>query len=284
MPEKPWKLSRMVSRSVSFPPSIALPFSGRRVRHTHALLRRGAPSMPTGPVVRALSTLTVDIGGTGIKMIVLDENGVPVNERTRFLTPQPATARAVLEVIKQMLPTQPPFGRVAVGFPGVVISGVVLTAANLDPPSWKGFDLQGELQQITASPVRVINDADLQGYGVITGRGVEMVLTLGTGLGSALFVNGHLVPNLELGHHPFKKGKTYEERVCDAEFKRLGKKEWSERVKEMLDQLAPIFNYEILHLGGGNAEHVRFELPPNVRIFTNVDGMTGGMRIWADSD
>jgi polyphosphate glucokinase len=130
--------------------------------------------------------------------------------------------------------------------------------------------------------VRVINDADLQGYGVIEGRGVELVLTLGTGLGTALFVNGHLVPNLELGHHPFKKGKTYEERVCDAEFRKLGKKEWSERVKEMLDQLAPIFNYDLLHLGGGNAEHLKIELPANVRLFSNVDGMTGGIRLWDD--
>ncbi|HEY8945315.1 MAG TPA: ROK family protein, partial [Polyangiaceae bacterium] len=152
----------------------------------------------------------------------------------------------------------------------------------LDSASWKGFQLEGELSEIAGTPVRVINDADLQGYGVVQGRGVELVLTLGTGLGSALFVNGHLVPNLELGHHPFKKGKTYEERVCDAEFKRLGKKEWSERVIEMLDQLQPIFNPDIIHLGGGNAEHVRLDLPENVKLFTNVDGLTGGIEVWKD--
>ena len=112
------------------------------------------------------------------------------------------------------------------------------------------------------------------------GGRVELVLTLGTGLGSALFSRGQLVPNLELGHHPFKKGKTYEERVCDAELKRLGKKHWSRRVAEAIDTLAPIFNYRVLHLGGGNAEHLRVKLPKNVKIFTNVDGMTGGLRLW----
>jgi polyphosphate glucokinase len=227
-------------------------------------------------------TLSIDIGGTGIKMIVLDAAGQPVNERARLLTPQPASPGPVLDVIRQMLATQPHFDRVSVGFPGVVVHGIVQTAPNLDNEGWKNFDLGTALTRLTGVPVRVINDADLQGYGVIEGHGVELVLTLGTGLGAALFVNGHLVPNLELGHHPFKKGKTYEERVCDAEFRRLGKKEWSERVSEMIDQLAPIFNYDLLYLGGGNAEHIKHELPPNVRLFTNVDGMTGGIRLWDD--
>jgi polyphosphate glucokinase len=111
---------------------------------------------------------------------------------------------------------------------------------------------------------------------------VELVLTLGTGLGSALFADGHLVANLELGHHPFKKGKTYEERVCDAELKRHGKKEWSKRVHEALATLNPIFNPRVLHLGGGNAQHIKGKLPANVRLFGNVDGMTGGIKLWTD--
>jgi len=234
------------------------------------------------PASVSLRTLSIDIGGTGIKMIVLDANGEPVNERARMLTPHPASPAPMLDVMRQMLPLQPAFDRVSVGFPGVVVQGVVKTAANLDRDAWPGIDLRKELERICQKPVRVMNDADLQGYGVIAGRGVEMVLTLGTGLGSAIYINGHLVPNLELGHHPFKKSKTYEERVCDAEFRRLGKKEWSERVGEMIEQLAPIFNYEILYLGGGNAEHLRIELPANVKIFTNVDGMTGGIRLWSD--
>ena len=227
-------------------------------------------------------TLALDIGGTGIKMIVLDGRGRPVNARTRVLTPQPATPRAVLAAVASMLDGQPKFDRVSAGFPGIVVKGVTLSAPNLKSNQWRRNDLKAALEKLAKVPVRVINDADLQGYGVIEGRGVELVLTLGTGVGSALFVNGHLVPNLELGHHPFKKGETYEERVCDAEFKRLGKKQWSKRVREMIEQLAPIFNYDLLHIGGGNAEHITTGLPRNVRIFSNVDGMTGGIRLWAD--
>jgi len=153
---------------------------------------------------------------------------------------------------------------------------------NLGGDIWLDHPLELELERLCRCPVRVINDADLQGYGVVDGRGVELVLTLGTGLGSALFVDGRLVPNLELGHHPFKKGKTYEERVSDAELKRLGKKEWSKRVLEALDTLLPIFNPRVLHLGGGNAQHVKGKLPSQVRLFGNVDGMTGGIKLWSD--
>lgn len=227
-------------------------------------------------------TLAIDVGGTGIKMIVLDSEGRPINERARELTPKPAKPDAVLRLIAKMIETQPPFDRVSVGFPGVVIDGVVKTAPNLDNKAWRDRRFQQDLEKLTGVPVRVINDADLQGYGVISGKGVELVLTLGTGLGTALFVNGHLVPNLELGHHPFEKGKTYEERLSDKALKRVGKKEWSKRVAQALAQLQPILNYETLHLGGGNLASLKIKLPKNVRTFDNVDGMTGGIRLWDD--
>jgi polyphosphate glucokinase len=228
-----------------------------------------------------LRTLCIDIGGTGIKMIVLDPVGHPVNERARELTPKPATPQAVLEVIRGMLKQQPAFDRVSVGFPGIVRKGITLSAANVDH-AWLNYDLRSAIQSITGAPTRVLNDADLQGYGVIEGQGVEMVLTLGTGVGSALFLNGHLVPNLELGHHPFQKDKTYEERLSDAELKEHGKQKWSKRVSEMIEVLSAIFNYDRLHIGGGNAEHIKFDLPDNVSIFDNVDGMTGGIALWDD--
>jgi len=228
-----------------------------------------------------LRTLCIDIGGTGIKMIVLDPEGEPVNERARELTPKPATPQAMLAVMANMVKQQPRFDRVSVGYPGVVRQGITLSAANVDQ-SWIGFNLQRELEALTGTPTRVLNDADLQGYGVIEGSGVEMVLTLGTGVGSALFVDGRLVPNLELGHHPFQKDKTYEERLSDAELKEHGKHKWSKRVGEMIEVLSAIFNYDRLHIGGGNAEHIKVELPDNVSIFENVDGMTGGIRLWDD--
>lgn len=233
--------------------------------------------MATGP-----RTLTIDIGGTGIKMLRVDTKARPLGARARELTPQPRTPENVLKVIRHMLKAQGPFDRVSVGFPGVVVRGVVRTAPNLGTEVWRDIDLQARIARITGKPTRVLNDADLQGYGVIRGQGVEMVLTLGTGLGAGLYVDGHLVPNLELGHHPFRKGHTYEELVSDAELKRVGKQKWRARVNDMLKQLAPIFNYEHLHIGGGNARHLR-ELPPEARLFDNVEGMTGGIRLWQDT-
>ena len=241
------------------------------------------PETPTSPLPTdssAARTLAIDIGGTGIKMIVLDAAAKPVNERARTLTPKPATPEALLGVIKTMVAAQPAFDRVAVGFPGIVKRGVTLSAPNLGNDFWVGFPLQERVEAIVGRPVRVMNDADLQGFGVITGQGVELALTLGTGLGAGLYVDGHLVPNLELGHHPWKKEKTYEERLCDAELQQIGKKHWSKRVLEMIQQLEPIFNYDVLYLGGGNAEHIKGDLPANVKLFSNVEGMAGGVKLW----
>jgi polyphosphate glucokinase len=122
----------------------------------------------------------------------------------------------------------------------------------------------------------------LQGYGVIRGIGVELVFTLGTGLGSALYSNGHLVPNLELAHHPFDKNSTYEQRVSNSELKKVGRKKWNRRVRQVIEQIEPIFNYDILYIGGGNAKKLIGELSAKIRIFENVEGMTGGIRLWND--
>ena len=234
-----------------------------------------ASQTPQGPF-----TLAIDIGGTGIKMIVLDAAGKPVNERARTLTPRPAVPEAVLEVITAMVTAQPAFDRVAVGFPGIVKRGVTINAPNLDAEAWTDFPLQERIEAIAGRPTRAINDAALQGYGVIVGRGVELALTLGTGVGSGLYVDGRLVPNLELGHHPWKKEQSYEDRLRDSELSEIGKKRWSGRVLEMIELLARIFNYDMLYLGGGNAEHIKGDLPSNVKLFTNVEGMAGGVRIW----
>ncbi len=232
--------------------------------------------------VTALSgrTLAIDIGGTGIKMIALDGAGRPVSERQRELTPRPATPAAVFAVIRKMLDAQQEFERVSVGFPGVVVRGVVRTAPNLDDKAWRNVKLEEKIARHTQKPTRVINDADLQGYGAIEGRGVELVLTLGTGLGGALYIDGILVPNLELGHHPLRDGKTYEELVSDRQLKKIGKKRWRKRVAEVLEQVDLLFNCDLVHVGGGNAARLATPLPPRVRVFDNVKGMTGGIRLW----
>lgn len=235
-------------------------------------------SKPEGPV-----TLTIDIGGTGIKMLRLDAEGTPLGDRSRELTPHPALPGPVQEVITEMLSARAAYDRISVGFPGVVVRGIVQTAPNLDTEAWRGTDLQQTIETLAGKPVRVINDADLQGYGVIHGHGVELVLTLGTGLGTALFSDGHLVANLELAHHPYGDGKTYEERVSDEACHILGPTAFTDRVLEMLAQLRPILNYETLHLGGGNVRHLEKErLPDDVDLFDNVAGMRGGVNLWHD--
>jgi polyphosphate glucokinase len=228
------------------------------------------------------STLAIDIGGTGIKMLRMDGKGQPLSERLRELTPQPALPHAVIAIIQKMLAKQGEYDRVSVGFPGVVVHGVVQTAANLGTVHWHNFDLQKALEEATGKPVRVVNDVDLQGYGVIRGVGIELVVTLGTGLGSALYTQGHLVPNLELAHHLFGKSKTYEQRVSNSELKAIGRKRWSKRVRQVIEQLEPIFNYDMLHIGGGNAKKLTGDLPPKVRIFENIEGLVGGIRLWND--
>ena len=230
-------------------------------------------------------TLAIDIGGIGIKMVQLDAEGRALTDRVRRLTPQPGYPTRVMKVIRDMIDTQiaevGAFDRVSVGFPGGMVRGCVRTAPNLSTERWRGFSLERAIAKYTGKPVRAINDADLQGYGVIRGTGVELVLTLGTGLGAALFAEGQLFPNLELAHHPFEKGKTYEQLVADKELKRIGKSRWEKRVHRILAQLEPILNYDLIHLGGGNTANLdRKKLPRNVRLFGNVKGMTGGIRLW----
>jgi len=227
-------------------------------------------------------TLAIDIGGTGLKMEVIDVNGQPLTQRARVVTPHPAKPAAVLAALKGLLANQGTFDRVSAGFPGVVVEGVTKTAPNLHP-SWRDFNLADALREMTGRPVHVANDADVQGYGDIEGQGVEMVLTLGTGLGSAVYVDGRLLPNLELGHQPFDRGQTYEERIGKAALDRVGPKRWRKRVLQVVRQLEPIWNYRLLYLGGGNARLLhKAELPANVRIASNQAGLLGGIALWQD--
>ncbi|MEO8548900.1 MAG: ROK family protein [Kofleriaceae bacterium] len=226
-----------------------------------------------------LATLAIDIGGTGLKAMILDESGTSVTERARVKTPKPATTDAVIEVLVTLVEPLPPFDRVSVGFPGVVVDGVTHTAPNLDP-SWTNFDFAAELGRRLGRTVRVLNDAGVQGYGVIEGHGVEMLLTLGTGMGCALYLDGKYVPNLELAHHPFRHGKTYEEYIGNVQRKKVGNKKWNKRVARVIAQVLPIWNPRRLYLGGGNAKHLKLDLPPEVTITSNVAGLLGGIALW----
>jgi polyphosphate glucokinase len=224
-------------------------------------------------------TLAIDIGGTGLKALVLDRAGRPITDRQRVETPRPATPRAVLGALWGLIATLGPFDRVSAGFPGVVFAGVVKTAPNLDP-AWQGVRLAARFEQRLGKPARVVNDAGMQGFGVIEGHGLEMVLTLGTGLGCALFYEGTYIPNLELAHHPFRHDKTYEQYLGDLAMKTDGKKKWNKHLVDAIGQIDPIWNPDRIYIGGGNAKHVKSVLPRHVKITSNVAGLLGGIALW----
>lgn len=241
-----------------------------------------SPGLANPQGVLAPKTLAVDIGGSGTKVIVLDEVGQAVTERVRVETPHPATPDAVIAAIEGLAVGQGAFDRVSVGFPGVVRVGVTETAANLDK-TWLGFDLATALGARLGKPVRVANDADIQGLGAITGKGLELVITLGTGFGSALFYQGRLIPNLEMAHHSFRKGETYEEQLGRAALESEGKKQWNSRLAKAIASLSHLFNYDHLYIGGGEAKKIKFDLPANVSVIPNTLGLLGGIGLWRDT-
>jgi polyphosphate glucokinase len=228
-----------------------------------------------------LRTLAIDIGGTGIKAAVLDPSGGMIGKRSRVPTPpKPLTRDQLLGAIAEAVAPLGEFDRVSVGFPGAVREGKVLTAPNLGSDTLGGFDLQSALAKRFNKPVRVMNDADVQGFGAIHGKGVEMVLTLGTGAGTSLFYNGRITPHLELAHHPIKGDATYDQYLGRAALEKKGKKAWSKRVDRVIGILRTVVNFDHLYLGGGNAKAVRLDLPPDVTIVPNTDGLTGGIALW----
>ena len=240
-------------------------------------------SQGRGQVMSDRRTLAVDIGGTGIKFAALDDSGRIVGERARVPTPpKPVDPQQVVEIIETTSATLGGFDRASVGFPGMVRGGKVLTAPNLGTELWAGFDLQSELGKRLKKPVRVMNDADVQGYGAIEGKGVEMVLTLGTGAGTSLFEDGRILPHLELAHHPLHGNKTYDQYLGNMALTLKGRKKWSKRVERTIEILRTVVNFDHLYLGGGNAKKIQFALAPDISVVPNTDGLTGGIRLWHD--
>jgi len=233
--------------------------------------------MAKGPI-----TLSVDVGGSNIKAMRLDPRGKPRGRRVKHPTPRPALPRVVVAEIAALAKEAGSFDRASVGFPGVVRDGRVLTAANLDG-DWKGFDLQAAVNRRLGRPTKVLNDADMQGHGAITGKGVELTITLGTGVGSGLFVDGVLVPNLELGHHAFRKGKTYEQQLGQHALKSIGRKRWKKRLKLAIDQIQRVFWPHRLYLGGGNSRLIDWKLPKGVKVVPNEYGILGGIALWREA-
>jgi polyphosphate glucokinase len=224
---------------------------------------------------------------------VLDPKGAMMVDRVRVKTPHPSPPGVLVDAVLRLAEDLPSFDRVSVGFPGVVRRGIVITAPNLSTSggagspvleelvkAWKGFDLAAVLQERTGKPTRVVNDADLQGLGVVHGDGLECVVTLGTGMGSSFFLDGELAPHLELAHHPFRKGETYEEQVGEAARLRIGNKRWSRRVAVAVETLDALMLYDRLYVGGGNAKHLKVDLGEKATLVGNTGAILGGLRLW----
>jgi len=225
-------------------------------------------------------TLAIDIGGSGVKAAVLDAQGRILGERARVKTPARCPPDVLIRTIIDLVRPLAGYDRVSVGFPGVVRDGVVLTAPNFGSSKWHGFDLGRRLTRALKRPVRVLNDAEVQGLGVIARKGVELVITLGTGVGSALFRNGELMPHLELSQHPVHGTKTYDQYLGDRARRRIGTRKWNRRVHRVQRILETVVNYDRLHLGGGNAARIAFPLGRRARIVDNKAGLLGGIALW----
>jgi polyphosphate glucokinase len=224
--------------------------------------------------------LSIDIGGTLIKAAIINQRGELLTVYKKLATPKPATPELVMNVILNLVCDLKGYEKISVGFPGYVKDGVIFTCPQLGTLIFAGFNLTQRLEDELGKPARMINDADMQGLGVCSGKGFELVITLGTGLGSALLFNGVLLPHLELSQHPVTKKDIYDSYIGAKTLEKIGLVKWNKRVQKMLTVFKNVFNYDHLYIGGGNADKIDFALDPNITVVTNQDGIKGGARLW----
>lgn len=242
-------------------------------------------------------TLAIDCGGTGLKASVLDGAGTLHARPIRIPTPYPLPTERFLDALVELAEQLPHADRATVGIPGMIRHGVVIVTPHYVTESgprsrsvpalveeWTGFDARAAIADRLGLPTLVLNDAEVHGAGVVTGAGLELVLTLGTGLGCALFDGGRLAPHLELSQAPVRWGLSYDTYIGDRERRRLGPAFWSRRVRRVVDALRPVFVWDRLYLGGGNARVVTPEivagLGDDVVVVPNTAGIVGGVRAW----
>lgn len=241
-------------------------------------------------------TLAIDVGGTGLKAAVLDSRGRMTADRVRVPTTYPLTPGGFVDALGALVAPLPGYDRVSVGFPGVVRRGRILTAPHFVTESgpgspvvtslhdaWTGFAVADALAQRLGRPCKVANDADLQGLAVVAGTGLELVVTLGTGVGTGVFLDGQVAPHLELAQSPFRKGQTYNEQLGDATLQRVGLTKWRKRLVEALANFAVLLNFDTCYIGGGNARHASGHLDEAFVIVDNVAGILGGIKLWDDA-
>ncbi len=213
-----------------------------------------------------MKILVIDIGGTNVKLKISDCDEVRKIASGPTLTPQ----LMVDDVLKETAGWT--FDAVSIGYPGPVVRGKIVQDPVHLGPGWVGYDFSS-----LGKPVKVINDAAMQALGSYEG-GRMLFLGLGTGLGSTMILDGVIAP-MELGHLPYKKGKTFEEYVGVAGLKQLGKQKWQETVFDVVARLMHALQVEYVVLGGGNTKKLD-ELPPGARAGDNQNAFIGGIRLW----
>ena len=241
-------------------------------------------------------TLSIDIGGTGLKASVLDATGAMVADRVAVKTTYPCSPSKMVSDLEGLVAPLPKAHRVSAGFPGMVRNGVILSAPHfvtrqgpgtaVDDElvrAWSGFDLAAALSAGLRMPVRVANDADVQGAAVVKGTGLELVITLGTGVGTAFFYDGRLLPHLEFAHHPFLKGEEYNEQIGDAARKAIGNSRWNKRVRKAVVTFRALCFFDHCYVGGGNSKKIEGDLGDDVTLVDNTAGILGGIRLWDES-
>ena len=224
--------------------------------------------------------LSIDIGGTNIKACLLNSKGKLLTDFKKTPTPKISSPEEVLKAIKKLTADFKSFTKISIGFPGYVKMGIVQTAPNLAQNKWVNVDLGKQVSNLFGKPVRLINDADQQGLSIVSGKGFEIVFTLGTGFGTSLLFDGELLPHLELSHLPISKTDDYDDFIGDRGFHKVGKKKWNKRLQYIIEIYKTVFNYDRLYIGGGNSNEINFELEKNIKLVSNKDGIKGGAKLW----
>jgi polyphosphate glucokinase len=258
------------------------------------------PPAEIDPTPERPFTLAIDIGGTGLKASVLSKTGTMVADRVKVPTTYPMSPEALVTSLQKLVARLPEADRISCGFPGMVRQGHVLSAPHFSTKNgpgtpidkdlfkaWSDFDLAGALSDALGKPAKVANDADVQGAAVVVGKGLELVITLGTGFGTAVFMDGALLPHMEIAHQPFRKGETYNDQLGEHTRKKIGDERWNKRVREAIETLKALFFYDHLFIGGGNARRIvrddLGELLEQVTIVDNTAGILGGIKLWDGS-
>lgn len=225
--------------------------------------------MNTSPKAKSHKILVVDIGGTNVKMLASGQK-----DPRRFPSGPKLTAANMVKQVKEATKDWQ-YDRVALGYPGPIINERPLREPHNLGPGWMGFNFS----KAFGHPVRVINDASMQALGSYDG-GRMLFLGLGTGLGSAMIVDGVLQP-MELAHLLYRKGKTYEDYLGIRGLERLGKKKWRRHVGTIVELLKEALDADYVVLGGGNSKKLK-TIPSGARVGKNENAFLGGFRLWKD--